>query len=62
VVPGFGVSTTTCWRYVNETVELLAARGIQAASRVAAGQAKGMAYVIIDGTLVPIDRISTDRP
>jgi hypothetical protein len=23
---GFGVSTTTCWRYVNETVELLAAR------------------------------------
>lgn len=23
---GFEVSTTTCWRYVNETVELLAAR------------------------------------
>jgi hypothetical protein len=23
---GFGVSTATCWRYVNETVELLAAR------------------------------------
>jgi DDE superfamily endonuclease len=23
---GFGVSTTTCWRHVNETVELLAAR------------------------------------
>jgi hypothetical protein len=23
---GFGVSTTTCWRYVKETVELLAAR------------------------------------
>jgi hypothetical protein len=23
---GFGMSTTTCWRYVNEAVELLAAR------------------------------------
>jgi hypothetical protein len=23
---GFGVSITTCWRYVNETVELLAGR------------------------------------
>ena len=23
---GFGVGTTTAWRYVNETVELLAAR------------------------------------
>ena len=23
---GFGVSTATCWRYVNETVELLATR------------------------------------
>jgi DNA-directed RNA polymerase specialized sigma24 family protein len=23
---GFGVSTTTCWRYVNETVEMLARR------------------------------------
>ena len=26
VVAGFGVSTTTCWRYVEETVELLARR------------------------------------
>jgi hypothetical protein len=49
-------------RYVDETVELLAVRAptLWAAS----GQAKreGMAYVIIDGTLIPIDRTAVDRP
>jgi hypothetical protein len=39
-----------CWRYVNETVELLAARApkLQAALREA--QRQGLAYVIIDST------------
>jgi hypothetical protein len=52
---GFGVSTTTCWRYVNETVDLLARRApklLREALREATRQ--GMAYVIIDGTLIPI--------
>jgi hypothetical protein len=59
---GFGVSTSTCWRYVNETVELLAGRApkLRAALRKAAREK--MAYVIIDGTLIPIDRIAADRP
>jgi hypothetical protein len=59
---GFDVSTTTCWRYVNETVDLLAARAPKL--RAALGKAKraGMAYVIIDGTLIPIDRVAADRP
>ncbi|MFD1044642.1 transposase family protein, partial [Kibdelosporangium lantanae] len=59
---GFSVSTTTCWRYVTETVELLAQRApkLRAALRRAVRQ--GMAYVIIDGTLIPIDRIAVDRP
>jgi hypothetical protein len=48
------VSTTTCWRYVNETVELLAA--LREAER------QGHAYVVIGGTLIPIDRIAADRP
>ena len=58
---GLGVSTTTRWRYVNETVALLAARR---RSWAALRKAKrdGMAYVIIDGTLIPIDRIAADRP
>jgi hypothetical protein len=58
---GFGVSTTTCWRYVNEAVELLAA-GAQAVGALRKAKRQGMAYVIIDGTLIPIDRIAVDRP
>lgn len=59
---GFGVSTTTCWRYVNETVELLAARAPKLRAALREAQRQGMAYVIIDGTLIPIDRIAADRP
>jgi hypothetical protein len=59
---GFAVSTTTCWRYVNETVELLAARAPKLRAALRKAKREGMAYVIIDGTLVPIDRIAADRP
>ena len=58
---GFGIGRTTAWRYVNETVELLAARApkLRAAVRDAKKQ---VAYVILDGTLIPIDRVAADRP
>jgi hypothetical protein len=59
---GFDVSTTTCWRYVNETVELLATRAPNLRSAVRKAKRKGMAYVIIDGTLIPVDRVAADRP
>jgi hypothetical protein len=59
---GFGVSTTTCWRYVNETIELLAARAPKLREALRKAKRQGMAYVIIDGTLIPIDRIAADRP
>jgi hypothetical protein len=59
---GFGVSTTTCWRYVNETVELLAARAPKLRAALWQAKRRGHAYVIIDGTLIPIDRIAADRP
>jgi hypothetical protein len=41
---GFGVSTTTCWRYVNETVELLAGRApkLRAALRKAKRKGHGL--------------------
>jgi hypothetical protein len=37
---GFGVSTTTCWRYVNETVDLLAA-GTETTRRATEGETAG---------------------
>lgn len=59
---GFGVSTSTAWRYVTDTVDLLAERApkLRAALRVARGH--GMAFVVLDGTLIPIDRVAADRP
>jgi len=59
---GFGVSTTTCWRYVGETVELLARRAPKLQAALRAAKRRGTAYVVIDGTLIPIDRIAADRP
>ncbi len=48
---GFDVSTTTCWRYVNETVDLLAARAAKLRAALPKAKRQGMAYVIIDGTV-----------
>jgi Helix-turn-helix of DDE superfamily endonuclease/DDE superfamily endonuclease len=59
---GFGVGTTTAWRYVNETVDLLAARAPKLRGAIRGAQRAGHAYVILDGTLVPIDRVAADRP
>ncbi|WP_326659120.1 IS5 family transposase [Streptomyces canus] len=57
---GFGIGTTTVYRDVTETVELLAALAPTLAEAVRAASMK--AYVILDGTLLPIDRIAADRP
>ena len=57
---GFGVGTTTAYRYVTEAVELLAAFAPSLADAVRTASAK--AFVILDGTLLPIDRIAADRP
>ncbi|MDN3272568.1 IS5 family transposase [Streptomyces sp. MA15] len=57
---GFGVGTTTAYRYVAEAVELLAALAPTLAE--AARTASTKAFVLLDGTLLPTDRISADRP
>lgn len=57
---GFGVGTTTAYRYVAEAVELLAALAPNLSAAVEAASRK--AFVILDGTLRPIDRIASDRP
>ena len=59
---GFAVGVTTAWRYVNETVELLAARAPKLRQAVRAATKAGYAYVVLDGTLIPVDRVAADRP
>jgi hypothetical protein len=59
---GFGVGTTTAWRYVEETVALLAARAPKLRRAVRDAKRAGHAYVILDGTLIPIGRVAVDRP
>ena len=62
VAAGFEVGTTTAWRYVNETVALLAARAPKLRQAVRAAKKAGYAYVVLDGTLIPVDRVAADRP
>jgi Helix-turn-helix of DDE superfamily endonuclease/DDE superfamily endonuclease len=59
---GFGVGTTTAWRYVEETVALLAARAPGLRRAVRDATKAGWAYVVLDGTLIPVDRVAADRP
>jgi Helix-turn-helix of DDE superfamily endonuclease len=59
---GFGIGRTTAWRYVNETVELLAARAPRLRKAVQDAKRAGHAYVILDGTLIPIDRVAAVGP
>ena len=59
---GFGIGRTTAWRYVNEVVELLAARAPKLRQAVRDAERAGHAYVILDGTLIPIDRVARDKP
>src|SRR6266436_776257 len=53
---GFGVGTATAWRYVRETVALLAARAPKLPAALVAAKRAGHAFVVIDGTLIPVDR------
>ncbi|MEV2211329.1 IS5 family transposase [Streptomyces sp. NPDC050997] len=57
---GFGVGTTTAYRYIAEAVDVLAALAPDLAAAVKTAERK--TFVILDGTLLPIDRIAADRP
>ena len=56
------MSTATAWRYVSEAVRLLASRAPRLRSALRAASNDGHAYVVIDGTLIPVDRLAADRP
>src|ERR1700745_318294 len=58
---GVGVGTATAWRYVTETVGVLAARSPKLHCALVKAKNAGHAYVVIDGTLIPIDRVAADR-
>src|SRR5215471_10448798 len=49
---GFGIGTA--WRYVTETTALLAARAQKLRQALTSAKKAGHAYVVIDGTLIPI--------
>ena len=61
---GFAIGTTTVIRYIREALDLLAAMAPTLAQAIEV--ARGKAYVILDGTLLRIDRVGMagrwDRP
>ncbi|GAA3048362.1 transposase family protein [Streptomyces glomeratus] len=57
---GFGVGIATVYRYIHEAVDVLAAIAPPLASAMITACRK--AFVILAGTLLPIDRIAVDRP
>ena len=59
---GFGVGTTTAWRYVEEVVALLAARESKLRKAVREANKAGYSSVVLDGMLISIDRVAADRP
>src|SRR6266536_984592 len=61
VAAGFGVGTSTAWRYVNETVALLAARAPKLRKAVRDARKAGRADVVLDGRLMQSDRVAAHR-
>lgn len=59
---GFGVSVATAWRYVEETVALLRARAPKLGRALRDAVRDGLHYLVLDGMLIPIDRVRADRP
>ena len=57
---GFGIGTSTAYRYVAEAVDVLASFAPTLTETVKVASTK--AFVILDGTLLPIDRIAADGP
>ncbi|MEV0410508.1 transposase family protein [Streptomyces sp. NPDC050448] len=57
---GFGIGIATVYRYIREAVDVLAAIAPTLAEAMKTIRTK--AFVILDGTLLPIDRIAADTP
>ncbi|MCX5233254.1 IS5 family transposase [Streptomyces sp. NBC_00233] len=57
---GFGISQATAWRYVDETLDVLADRA-PGLHEALTGLGEGD-HVIVDGTLIDIDRTGANEP
>jgi hypothetical protein len=57
---GFDIGVSTAWRYVREAVDLLAATADDL--HTAMSRIRRLAYAILDGTLIPIDRVADQKP
>jgi hypothetical protein len=57
---GFAIGTSTAWRYAREAITLLAAHADDL--ETATLRAAQLAYAILDGTLIPIDRVADQKP
>ncbi|MEU4540049.1 transposase family protein [Streptosporangium sp. NPDC023825] len=57
---GFSIGTSTAWCYVREAVDLLATLADDVTAAVL--RTYRLAYAILDGTLIPIDRLADERP
>ncbi len=63
VAAGFGMGVTTAWRYIRKAITLLARRSPTLDQALRAAKRAGHAFVVLDGTLVAIDRVvPADRP
>jgi hypothetical protein len=58
VAAGFKVGTSTAWRYVQEGVELLAGQAPSLVEALWQQAWSGSNFVFVDGTVVPIDRVT----
>jgi hypothetical protein len=57
---GYQLGVTTVWRYITETIDLIADQ-MPTLQRLM-GELARLVWVILDGTLIPIDRIADQKP
>jgi hypothetical protein len=57
---GFQIGVATAWRYVQEAIALLSAAADDLDT--AMQRIRLLAYAILDGTLIPIDRVADQKP
>jgi hypothetical protein len=59
---GAGISQATAYRYLNEAVEVLAAKAPSLREALDKAVEQGLPYLILDGTLVASDRCADNQP